>query len=199
MFRLFLALFAIIIACDALEQPCPVFVSVDITDGIRRNQAIIKDNITYTPENYFSFEGRIRGCICNIKPCIRKCCPRGQIMNNGRCEKDDYEQDFPIHTATDRITLSEEHFYYIHNNHCSSNQSYILDPSYEEDLHYLQANGSLFWPSAEQMFQIHEYCIETFNDDNMFNYTDTVLICFEGAKESSEAFYIGKEIICILY
>lgn len=193
MHRLCILLFFVLnFPCDAIEEPCPVFVSVDITDGVRRNHTIIKDNVTYTPANYFSYEGSIRGCICNIKPCIRKCCPKGHIMNNGTCDRDDYEQEFQIHTGTDQIRVADGHFHYIYNHHCVSNASYALNPDFEEDLHYLQANGSLFWPSSNQMIGIDEYCVETFNDDT-FNYTDTVLICFNGV-ESSEAFYIGKRI-----
>lgn len=175
----------------ALNAPCPIFVSVDITDGVRRNQLIVKDNVTYTPANYFIHEGRIRGCICNIKPCLRKCCPEGHIMRGKGCERDDYEQNFQIHHLTEEINLPKEHFHYIHNNHCISNQSYVLDPAYEDDWHYLQRNGSLYWPSANQMLHIQDYCVETFNDDS-FNYTDTVLICFTERQESDEGFYIGK-------
>lgn len=199
--RLCLFFFALNFLCDALEEPCPVFVSVDITDGVKNDHTITKDNVTYTPANYFSHEGRIRGCVCNIKPCIRKCCPKGHIMKNGDCDRDDYKQKFRIHSKTDPTQVADDHFYYIHNHDCVSMASYPLNPDADErDLHYLQADGSLFWPSSgvKQIFGVDEYCVETFADGD-FNYTDTALICFTGPEETDEGFYIGKKIVHFLY
>ncbi|XP_056629654.1 G-protein coupled receptor Mth2-like isoform X3 [Diorhabda sublineata] len=55
--------------------------SVDITDGIRSGTNITKDDITYTEKNYFVQGDSIKGCICNVKQCIRKCCDEGEVMN----------------------------------------------------------------------------------------------------------------------
>lgn len=176
---------------QATDDPCPDFVSVDITDGVRRDHTIIKDNVTYTPANYFSHQGKIRGCICNIKPCLRKCCPKGHIINDNGCERADYEHSFQIHLLTEAITLPDDHFHYIYNNQCITNQSYMLSSSNVDDMHYLQANGSVHWLVGNLMFQIHQYCLETF-DDGSSNYTDIALICFEREEEIDEAFYIGK-------
>lgn len=172
------------------EPPCPVFVSVDITDGRKDDGVIVKNNVAYAPSDYFYHEGEIRGCICNIRPCVRKCCPKGHIMNNRSCQEAEYEQSFKVHRKTEPISLPEDYFHYVHNNHCVSNQSYILDPSFEEDLHYLQEDGTLLWPSFDMVLSVEEFCIETFNDE-IFNYTDTVLVCFTEAAKP-EMFYVGK-------
>lgn len=55
--------------------------NIDITDGVRSGTNIIKDGITYTPKDYFLIGNSTRGCICNIKKCVRKCCLDGETMD----------------------------------------------------------------------------------------------------------------------
>lgn len=54
---------------------------VDITDGVREGVNIIKDGITYTPSDYVTVDNTIKGCICNVRACVRKCCEQGKMMN----------------------------------------------------------------------------------------------------------------------
>ncbi|CAG9838863.1 unnamed protein product [Diabrotica balteata] len=54
---------------------------VDITDGSRDGDNIIKDGITYTPQHYFTIGPSVKGCICDIVVCVRKCCREGETMN----------------------------------------------------------------------------------------------------------------------
>lgn len=56
-------------------------ISVDITNGVQEGTSIISDGITYNESNYYFSGGEIRGCICNIKMCIRKCCLEGEVLN----------------------------------------------------------------------------------------------------------------------
>ena len=73
---------------------CPYDDSINITDGIKNiNSNIIHRNIIYPPSFYdnveyeylnFSQKVRtkpyIRGCLCELKPCIRLCCPEGKVF-----------------------------------------------------------------------------------------------------------------------
>lgn len=84
---------------NASFLPCEFHNSINITDG-RRNYdgSISYDNITYTPNQFgvvdFIVKRRvhvlvpvhIRGCICEIKKCIRLCCPYGQKYDGAKGE-----------------------------------------------------------------------------------------------------------------
>lgn len=56
--------------------------NVDISDGKRQGSSIVKDGVVYKEKDYFvDSDGSLRGCICNVKPCIRKCCAENEILN----------------------------------------------------------------------------------------------------------------------
>lgn len=86
-------------------MPCNILDTVNITDGILQpNQNIHFNGIEYPKEQYASWDfimengvrrsvqPHIRGCSCNLKPCIRFCCPFGSIhvYENGydKCNRD---------------------------------------------------------------------------------------------------------------
>lgn len=53
-------------------------VSIDITNGtLLRNGDIVHNDFKYTKHEYFKRGNSIRGCICNKKRCLLKCCPFG--------------------------------------------------------------------------------------------------------------------------
>lgn len=77
--------------CAKSELPCHLLDSVDITDGIRQpDGSILYGDIMYPTNQYAHVDytvengvpmtddfSHIRGCACNIKPCLRLCCPFG--------------------------------------------------------------------------------------------------------------------------
>lgn len=79
------------------ELPCHMLDSVDITYGIRQpDGSILYDDIMYPRSQYATVDyiveegvkkfddfSHIRGCACNIKPCIRLCCPLGTYRTEG--------------------------------------------------------------------------------------------------------------------
>lgn len=82
---------------------------VDITDGNREGDTIIKNGIRYTPENYFQEGVKIQGCICNVKPCVRKCCLEGQTIDltTKHCVPTAVEQLFPQFSVYSIIHVPE--------------------------------------------------------------------------------------------
>ncbi|KAK9738815.1 Methuselah N-terminus [Popillia japonica] len=63
--------------CITPKPPCSPDLSIDITDSDYDSHtgSRTKDNITYSQYDYYVHNGTIRGCICNMKACVRKCCP----------------------------------------------------------------------------------------------------------------------------
>lgn len=77
------------------ELPCDFFDSIDISAGIHHlNKSITFNGIEYLEQNYAEINYMLndgnkpiivkpyaRGCSCNIRPCIRLCCPYGSILD----------------------------------------------------------------------------------------------------------------------
>lgn len=75
--------------------PCEFYDSTAIDGGRRLSNGSIKhDGVMYNPDQYgtidysitdnfeqVSVRNHIRGCVCNMKKCIRLCCPYGQFFN----------------------------------------------------------------------------------------------------------------------
>lgn len=92
-------------------EPCNFLDSVNITDGVNQsNESIIFDGTKYPKEQYTSWDyiiengvrrpvqTHIRGCICNLMPCIRLCCPFGSFHeidnDNHECNVNEKAKDF---------------------------------------------------------------------------------------------------------
>lgn len=159
-------------------MPCAFIISVDISDGTVSGDNILKDNVTYTPTDYFLYNGTTRGCICNFKNCMRKCCPRGQIFINSTCSDHKYIPHFPVHELSNEIQVRNNHFHVLHGSQCTPEKKnkYMLNPvEYDEERHYLQKNGSIFIESDGMFLQPEDYCMEVFED---LEYNISILRCF---------------------
>lgn len=74
--------------------PCHFLDSINITDGaLQPNKSIIYDGVAFPNNQYAKIdyilksgekrtpvEPHYRGCLCNLKPCMRVCCPHGSIL-----------------------------------------------------------------------------------------------------------------------
>lgn len=130
------------------ELPCHFLDSINITAGVLQpDNSIIFGGTTFN-ENHYSridyvldngtqpipAEPHLRGCLCDIKPCIRLCCEYGSIHqripgSGVRCQKQDtpvkFESD--IHVESPHVTtLLENHYFgYVHDRPC--NKFYIAE------------------------------------------------------------------------
>lgn len=82
------------------ELPCHFLDSINITNGISQpNKSIIFDGTVYPEGQYADIDYILnedsdietvklhrRGCLCNLKPCIRFCCSFGDINGISDCE-----------------------------------------------------------------------------------------------------------------
>jgi hypothetical protein len=128
----------------------------------------------------------VRGCICLIKHCIRKCCPEEQTMTPDKSCVDSNSSllhpfspqfaDEDINNPAGIVDL-----YRVYGNPCRY-QTFRLEPEYEFSL---LRTGVLSVPN-EGNFTVGQYCIEAFEDAEQV----LPMLCFPEA-EASEA---GNEI-----
>lgn len=121
---------------SATELPCDFYDSINITGGIQHtNQSITFNGIEYAskqyaPLNYDFVNGTqvrvktyLRGCSCEIKTCVRLCCPFGTYVSFEfqssaikSCDKDEAAKQFNIKMMDindDVIDVSSDHLSYV--------------------------------------------------------------------------------------
>lgn len=84
---------------NGLLLPCKFEDSINITGGtILSDTSILFDGIKYSKENFGTFystvnrtkinvNASLRGCPCNIKPCLRLCCPLGSFVKTNQLKR----------------------------------------------------------------------------------------------------------------
>ncbi|XP_055320435.1 G-protein coupled receptor Mth2-like isoform X4 [Sitodiplosis mosellana] len=119
------------------ELPCHFYDSINITDGASHSNGSITFNglefpfnqyakIVYSMENGtkpIKVKPYIRGCLCNIRPCLRLCCPYGSFVNENTtelgvaCHKNEAAKNIQSQIIDDNnqtnIVNLNEHFAYI--------------------------------------------------------------------------------------
>lgn len=121
---------------------------VDITDGVHEGDSVIKNGVRYTPENYFHLGETTQGCICNVKPCVRQCCLKGQTIDltTRRCVTTAVEQNFPPFSVFNIIHVPE-------NKICDDVEVKIrINEEFSVDEH-----GVLVWD--DMTFSMDDFCL----------------------------------------
>ncbi|XP_055307932.1 G-protein coupled receptor Mth2-like isoform X2 [Sitodiplosis mosellana] len=107
--------------------PCDFADSININDGeLQSNNSIIFNGIEYPPNQYFrhidGIERELRGCICNIRNCIRLCCPHGSFTismkkEEVKCEQNEKARNFQAEVSDEngqtKIQNLDQHFGYV--------------------------------------------------------------------------------------
>ncbi|XP_055304984.1 probable G-protein coupled receptor Mth-like 10 isoform X3 [Sitodiplosis mosellana] len=116
------------------ELPCHFLDSINITDGNRlaNDDSIEFNGLVYSRKQYaeinyvllrdgtdqITVDPYIRGCICNIKPCVRLCCPLGTLNTDDTditvCQDHDKGNKFEaevIHKNNETKVIPLERFF----------------------------------------------------------------------------------------
>lgn len=124
--------------------PCDFFDSTNITDGVSDADGVILfEGVSYPNHLYaevgYVLENRkngtvkvpkplhMRGCLCEIKKCIRLCCPHGQFMNSlGECYRHEAANQLETEVyqgVNDHTTVVlNDHFGYVDDRPCSDDK-----------------------------------------------------------------------------
>ncbi|PSN39210.1 hypothetical protein C0J52_22283 [Blattella germanica] len=108
----------------------------------------------------------IRGCICLLKKCIRKCCPEGHILT------DEGDCSVSVHTPSFILPLFDEHTFnlvhytkrdrhILYGHPCPGYDNFILGEKY-----FLLQTGKLYLPVTNEYFTAETYCLEFSESSN---------------------------------
>lgn len=105
------------------NMPCDFLDSINITNGaLQSNKSIIYNGIEFPAGQYVNINYTVRnvteivpmpsytrGCACNLKPCIRLCCPFGMIhLKSGVCKAHESAAHFKVFTEQYRNNQFED-------------------------------------------------------------------------------------------
>ncbi|XP_074038800.1 G-protein coupled receptor Mth2 isoform X4 [Leptinotarsa decemlineata] len=142
------------------DLPCPVSLTIDISDGPVEG-GFVKNGVMFHEGDYFKLNDTTLGCVCNILPCIRKCCPENESFDGTQCVES--EKTFNI-TIYDGTTVSgrvkQGDFYLIRGDECSSEKHYRIGIYPNESAVLVQTNGSLLVQTFEVFYSPEDYCVE---------------------------------------
>lgn len=180
---------------------CPQVLTVDITEGSHfSDKSIRKYGVLFDESNYFQMasnnETQFKGCICNFKSCIRKCCARGEIMVGKKCVFNNSNLKIPIYREKKLLKYAEETLVLIENSECDFGQTLLTPWLFESDRLYVQDDGSLYLPyfEKETLYKQEDFCVDVFKlegGEEMLS----VLICNKNDAliEAPPTFYsVGK-------
>lgn len=179
-------------------------INIDITNGIKYNNgSVLHDDILYLSEHVFEEENKLKGCVCNYKACIQKCCLKDQhfgIEGTKKCVDGNRNMDIPIHDKEN--VMEEETFHLIEAppKWCTGTK-YLLEPDeYMEDIWKVQKGGHIYKPNDAadmQTIEALKFCIEHVENQNL-----TVIVCqteVEKANEESMVHAIGIYYLILSY
>uniref|UniRef100_A0AAR5PPD1 G-protein coupled receptors family 2 profile 2 domain-containing protein n=1 Tax=Dendroctonus ponderosae TaxID=77166 RepID=A0AAR5PPD1_DENPD len=133
---------------------------LDISDGVVEGANITKDGVTYMPGKYFEDGTTIKGCVCQVKTCLRRCCSSNETLTESAdggtaCEASNSSVDvLQGLQAVSEANVSLFHIISVPAREvCHENESKIFVDSDVE----IASSGDLIW-GAETVFSFDQYC-----------------------------------------
>lgn len=171
-----------VVLCDS-DRPCPIELSVDISDGVFKQDELTyeKDGKTYT--HYFSIGDSVRGCICKTEVCVRKCCDYEENLDpiSKNCTYNSELPDFLISLPAEPSIISS--FYVINGMlDCGVRKRTVLQSG--SDYFSVNAEGFVVYKSA--IFKHEDYCL-----DYIFSKDLSAVICKSDEHNTKAAFCTG--------
>lgn len=178
------------------EYPCKLNLSIPLLNPqTLPNGTVIDNEVLYHPGQYFTASLNdnnvtIRGCICELKPCIRKCCDEGEIYVTGKEKKATCQQpDLPYHlfhnfnipiydSFWQKTNASEDHFWLLYGDPCPIGK-YLVYPD-ERNLLMIDGRISIEGMVGPEFRDASQYCLEGMNGRDI-----KTLVCFD-EMESAE-------------
>ncbi|XP_059482444.1 G-protein coupled receptor Mth2-like [Neocloeon triangulifer] len=176
-------LISLSISAEENVKPCLVQDSVLIQKfHIFPNKTLLdtERKLTYAPHQYFREGNSIRGCVCLVKKCIRKCCAEDHHIKNGSTECVPRDGGFgEFRTSVFRNLLppksANDEFYFLTGlQNCPQSRFRLYPDESPDDKFTLLANGDLKFLAEEEPIDVSMYCVEHFGD---VDYVSAIL-CF---------------------
>lgn len=156
------------------ERLCEIKLSVRLRDFTSFQNGTLADHEDVYPAGYhFKYNGTTRGCLCALRPCIRKCCGRDESIVSGKdpnekahCEKHTGSSPFdnfthPVYesnNSSELANVSKDHFKILYGDACTNGKFMLMPWDSEQDKNYLLDNGKIL--VGEDYLDATKYCLE---------------------------------------
>lgn len=173
-----------------LSTPCSFNLSVPITNGTIFPNGSLKDRgDIYPPGYFFTVNGTTRGCLCALKPCIRKCCSEDEFIVSepnvtSHCEKNPRPSAFdnftlPVYkNSTVFANVSQKHFRILYGDVCDYGKFLLMPLMNPDDRSYLLTDGRVLLSGS--FLDASEYCLESIDGLDGIQ----TLVCFPPTEDS---------------
>jgi len=105
-------------------QNCDYFNTVDISDIKKINDTYIYHGLQVSANRtgYYNYtklitgpeepvENHLRACVCELKTCVRICCPQKNMLPHGKCNNNGFKEDIGLTILN--LTLNEANDVYL--------------------------------------------------------------------------------------
>ncbi|XP_052848093.1 probable G-protein coupled receptor Mth-like 7 isoform X2 [Drosophila gunungcola] len=165
-------------------RDCNYYDTVDISHIARQNDSYKYDDLlipaNLTGEYDFKLVSQfprqpvkkhLRGCVCNLRPCIRFCCPRKNMLEHGKCN-DGLKEELSMVNPHLYVTLED----YSIDERYLTNFTLIRDQfgscdemlGVKEDEYMLFENGSLYLNDDDYLYGKEDYCFYPYQNISDF-------------------------------
>lgn len=168
------------------DPPCDERAAIDISDGqVLSDDSVNFDGLRYSPRDYGVRNGSKLGCVCNLRTCLRKCCPPGLFLYNKSCEEGNKTFDSVGGSSISGYSI-------ISGNTCRKKSRLLLDPRNDNQVFYLRPDGGLDVPSHRDSYGVLEYCVDYVQEEDVVK----ALVCVEDVQGASAAqyYWIGTSL-----
>ncbi|XP_066256048.1 G-protein coupled receptor Mth2-like isoform X2 [Euwallacea similis] len=156
----FLLLLLSAVLCENCET------TVDLSDGTLDGDNIVKDRVVYTPADYFQEDNAVKGCICQVTKCLRRCCDYNETLvgtdtGTAECKAADREIDI----VKDLETVIGQNISQFHIIAVPVKDVCTEEGTYRTFVHnevQIEPSGDLNWDG--ERYQFDEYCASSYDD-----------------------------------
>ncbi|XP_060803116.1 probable G-protein coupled receptor Mth-like 3 isoform X2 [Amyelois transitella] len=203
----------LILFSSVLGEPCKDSLTVDISNGtFFRDGSVFDNGVSYPRslvfEKELDGEKRALGCVCELKPCLRKCCPLGSVVYQKKCLED---PDFDIilnsglnvsfmNNYEKTIDVSSGVFGFLRTQ--QNGTPFYCQVYKERRPWYVQKDGRLYidLPNKNPPWELHgpdKYCVDTFilEQNGVRTSKLDALVCFG---ENQGEHHFALNITCML-
>lgn len=123
--------------------------------------------------------------MCEVHPCLRKCCPTGQFLMNRTCRETEDEFDFSELGVDPGAPIQDEVVT------CGEGQTrFMLDST---DEFFVDEENNLVWPLINSSVSYMFYCIDMIDDIG----APKALMCYGELIEDNRLYYcLGNVFLC---
>lgn len=179
-------------------------ITINISSGeLHKNGSVLHNGVLFLSHHVLQENNQLRGCICEYKSCVRKCCYPGQHYNDSlKCVSGEKNVDFKIHELENE---TEDTYHLIHAPEpewCDRrfNEKYMLEPDeMNSDVWKVQKNGEIYLPNEdESMNRIEplQHCAEHYTKNNQ----TIIMVCVSTTEIEQNAHdYFTRSIGLYIY